>query len=217
MGSPSVYRDRRAADLQRRRAVRICEADPDHGSADAAKQNVANRLVVEASHVPTALRGSLRARGPRGDPVPRASCRRCERSNARRLARMLRGHREVSVEDRAPADQQRPDESKPHVLPDVCKRNQSQPSTSVSAISPVPQSPTIVPRASLRSSDARLGSKRRVNGTATTARPARSGYHAGLDGLRALAVGGVLLYHGGVSWAGGGSSAWRPSSCSRGS
>jgi peptidoglycan/LPS O-acetylase OafA/YrhL len=43
-----------------------------------------------------------------------------------------------------------------------------------------------------------------VNGTATTARPARSGYHAGLDGLRALAVGGVLLYHGGVSWAGGG-------------
>ena len=43
-----------------------------------------------------------------------------------------------------------------------------------------------------------------MNGTATTARPARSGYHAGLDGLRALAVGGVLLYHGGVSWAGGG-------------
>jgi peptidoglycan/LPS O-acetylase OafA/YrhL len=29
-------------------------------------------------------------------------------------------------------------------------------------------------------------------------------YHPGLDGLRALAVVGVLLYHGGVSWAGGG-------------
>ena len=43
-----------------------------------------------------------------------------------------------------------------------------------------------------------------MKGTATTARPARSGYHAGLDGLRALAVGGVLLYHGGVSWASGG-------------
>ncbi|HEY5317978.1 MAG TPA: acyltransferase family protein, partial [Solirubrobacteraceae bacterium] len=30
------------------------------------------------------------------------------------------------------------------------------------------------------------------------------GYHAGLDGLRALAVIAVLLYHGGVSWDGGG-------------
>src|SRR3977135_1766294 len=117
---------------------------------------------------------------------------------------MLRAHREVSVEAHAPADQQRPDKSKPDVLPNVYERNQSQPSTSVSAISPVPQSPTIVPRASLRSSDARLGSTRGVNGTATPARPARSGYHAGLDGLRALAVGGVLLYHGGVSWASGG-------------
>ena len=29
-------------------------------------------------------------------------------------------------------------------------------------------------------------------------------YYGGLDGLRALAVVGVLLYHGGVSWAGGG-------------
>ena len=56
----------------------------------------------------------------------------------------------------------------------------------------------------MRPSDARVGSKRRVSGTATTSRPARSGYHAGLDGLRALAVGGVLLYHGGVSWARGG-------------
>ena len=43
-----------------------------------------------------------------------------------------------------------------------------------------------------------------MKGTATTGRPAQSAYHAGLDGLRALAVGGVLLYHGGVSWAGGG-------------
>jgi peptidoglycan/LPS O-acetylase OafA/YrhL len=32
----------------------------------------------------------------------------------------------------------------------------------------------------------------------------QSRYHAGLDGLRALAVLCVLLYHGGVSWAGGG-------------
>ena len=29
-------------------------------------------------------------------------------------------------------------------------------------------------------------------------------YHAGLDGIRALAIAAVLLYHGGVSWAGGG-------------
>jgi peptidoglycan/LPS O-acetylase OafA/YrhL len=55
-----------------------------------------------------------------------------------------------------------------------------------------------------------------VNRSATTTRRARrrtpataagdpqSRYHAGLDGLRALAVLGVLLYHGGVSWAGGG-------------
>ncbi len=92
----------------------------------------------------------------------------------------------------------------PTYFRDVCKPNRSQPSTSISTISPVPQSPTIVPRTSLRSSDGHPGSKRRVKGTATTARPARSGYHAGLDGLRALAVGGVLLYHGGVSWASGG-------------
>lgn len=32
----------------------------------------------------------------------------------------------------------------------------------------------------------------------------RSVYHPGLDGLRAAAVIAVLLYHGGVSWAGGG-------------
>jgi peptidoglycan/LPS O-acetylase OafA/YrhL len=30
------------------------------------------------------------------------------------------------------------------------------------------------------------------------------GYHAGLDGIRALAIVGVLLYHGGVVWAAGG-------------
>jgi peptidoglycan/LPS O-acetylase OafA/YrhL len=35
-------------------------------------------------------------------------------------------------------------------------------------------------------------------------RSARLRYHSGLDGIRALAVTGVLLYHGGVSWAGGG-------------
>ena len=39
---------------------------------------------------------------------------------------------------------------------------------------------------------------------ATAASDPQSRYHAGLDGLRALAVFGVLLYHGGVSWAGGG-------------
>ena len=32
----------------------------------------------------------------------------------------------------------------------------------------------------------------------------RSVYHPGLDGLRAVAVAAVLLYHGGVAWAGGG-------------
>ena len=31
-----------------------------------------------------------------------------------------------------------------------------------------------------------------------------SGHHAGLDGLRALSISAVLLYHGGVAWAGGG-------------
>jgi peptidoglycan/LPS O-acetylase OafA/YrhL len=35
-------------------------------------------------------------------------------------------------------------------------------------------------------------------------RPGQASYHAGLDGLRALAVVGVLLYHGGVPWANGG-------------
>src|ERR1700729_290137 len=30
------------------------------------------------------------------------------------------------------------------------------------------------------------------------------GYHGALDGLRALAIVAVLLYHGGVSWANGG-------------
>src|SRR6478672_13258865 len=30
------------------------------------------------------------------------------------------------------------------------------------------------------------------------------GYYAGLDGIRALAIVGVLLYHGGVVWAAGG-------------
>src|SRR5947209_18882654 len=29
-------------------------------------------------------------------------------------------------------------------------------------------------------------------------------YHAGLDGIRALAIIAVLLFHGGTSWAGGG-------------
>jgi len=32
----------------------------------------------------------------------------------------------------------------------------------------------------------------------------KASYHAGLDGIRALAIAAVLLYHGGVSWAGGG-------------
>ena len=30
------------------------------------------------------------------------------------------------------------------------------------------------------------------------------GYHSGLDGIRALAIVAVLLYHGGVAWAAGG-------------
>ena len=30
----------------------------------------------------------------------------------------------------------------------------------------------------------------------------KASYHAGLDGIRALAIAAVLLYHGGVSWAG---------------
>ena len=34
--------------------------------------------------------------------------------------------------------------------------------------------------------------------------PKAAAYHAGLDGIRALAIAAVLLYHGGVSWAGGG-------------
>ena len=39
---------------------------------------------------------------------------------------------------------------------------------------------------------------------AARARSVGGSYYGGLDGLRALAVVGVLLYHGGVSWAGGG-------------
>src|ERR1700733_7988822 len=34
--------------------------------------------------------------------------------------------------------------------------------------------------------------------------PGAAAHHAGLDGIRALAIAAVLLYHGGVSWAGGG-------------
>ncbi len=33
---------------------------------------------------------------------------------------------------------------------------------------------------------------------------AHPGYHPGLDGLRGLSIVAVLLYHGGVAWAGGG-------------
>jgi len=40
--------------------------------------------------------------------------------------------------------------------------------------------------------------------TATVRAPSRLGYQPGLDGLRAIAVVLVLLYHGGVSWAAGG-------------
>jgi peptidoglycan/LPS O-acetylase OafA/YrhL len=43
-------------------------------------------------------------------------------------------------------------------------------------------------------------------GNANRAPPDRSGigYYGGLDGIRALAIGAVLLYHGGVTWAAGG-------------
>src|SRR5271154_6425468 len=43
-------------------------------------------------------------------------------------------------------------------------------------------------------------------GSGTDAPAAQSGigYYGGLDGLRALAIVGVLLFHGGVVWAGGG-------------
>jgi peptidoglycan/LPS O-acetylase OafA/YrhL len=40
--------------------------------------------------------------------------------------------------------------------------------------------------------------------TATSVRGGSLGYFGGLDGLRALAIVAVLLYHGGVPWAVGG-------------
>jgi peptidoglycan/LPS O-acetylase OafA/YrhL len=40
--------------------------------------------------------------------------------------------------------------------------------------------------------------------TDTNRGPSGVGYHAGLDGIRALAIAAVLLYHGGVVWAAGG-------------
>lgn len=36
------------------------------------------------------------------------------------------------------------------------------------------------------------------------ARQCKPSYHAGLDGIRGLSILAVLLFHGGVSWAGGG-------------
>src|SRR6185312_17020479 len=48
------------------------------------------------------------------------------------------------------------------------------------------------------------GRHRRVMSRSTSAQHTGISYVGGLDGIRALAIAAVLLYHGGVVWAGGG-------------